>query len=519
MSSVVEREKQHKERGWGAFSPFSPLLLLVGSAALVVALPLGMLLALFLSSFFSVTNISKIGSVLSALSPATMYLALIGALVMVQILVMRLDEVAALIVIFAHLYLDWYFNMSVVALLGTLLLLLIFFLGRSPQRPWAEPRALWLWGLYLLLALLPAMKGGELNLYDAMFYYPNLILGAFIMFWLGITVARSAASVRRLLNLFALLGAFIAVHTIIQDLTGISLFSSPHVDTYLGLVSGYELGANSGVYRVGSFFVDPNWNAVFLAMMVCVSLGLLFSASSVLGRIFYLFELLLILLALLFTYSAGGWLAAGAGIFSLTFFTGRTRDRLLLPGILLSAVLVVVVFLPAQVSLLLQHGTDPNELSLRSGAWQTAVQVILANPLTGIGFGLTAYYQRAEPYRSPAQYVPLTHPHNSYLEIGAMGGIPVLLLFLALLAFTLWLAIRNWQQADGRMRPALGGGIAAIIALSVNSISINGWTLPPLAAIGWFLLGILSSPLLMTEQQEKQAMEKKDLHVCAERSV
>ncbi|HEV2655403.1 MAG TPA: hypothetical protein VGT82_10605, partial [Ktedonobacteraceae bacterium] len=37
------------------------------------------------------------------------------------------------------------------------------------------------------------------------------------------------------------------------------------------------------------------------------------------------------------------------------------------------------------------------------------------------------------------------------------------------------------------------------IALSVNSISINGWTLPPLAAIGWFLLGILASPLLMRE--------------------
>ncbi|HEV2661021.1 MAG TPA: hypothetical protein VGU68_10495, partial [Ktedonobacteraceae bacterium] len=76
MSSMVEREKQQKARGWSASSPFSPLLLLVGSAALVVALPLGMLLALFLSSFFSVTNISKIGSVLSALSPATVYLAL-----------------------------------------------------------------------------------------------------------------------------------------------------------------------------------------------------------------------------------------------------------------------------------------------------------------------------------------------------------------------------------------------------------------------------------------------------------
>ncbi len=123
--------------------------------------------------------------------------------------------------------------------------------------------------------------------------------------------------------------------------------------------------------------------------------------------------------------------------------------------------------------------------------------MIKAFPLTGVGLGYQAYLLRADPYRVAAQFVPLSHPHNSYLEWGAMAGLPVLIVFMALLLFNLWLALRNWTSMDVYTRPLLGAGIAAVIALSINSVSINGWTLPPLAAVGWLILGIISSPLLV----------------------
>jgi O-antigen ligase len=150
------------------------------------------------------------------------------------------------------------------------------------------------------------------------------------------------------------------------------------------------------------------------------------------------------------------------------------------------------LWFPSQVNLLLQHATDPSELTVRSGIWETGIRVIQAFPLTGVGLGHLAYLERSVPY----QIVPVDHPHNSYLEWGAMAGLPVLLVFLALLAFALWQALRNWVRADARTRTLLGAGIAAITALSINSWSIDGWTLPPLAATGWMILGIISSPLL-----------------------
>jgi len=67
---------------------------------------------------------------------------------------------------------------------------------------------------------------------------------------------------------------------------------------------------------------------------------------------------------------------------------------------------------------------------------------------------------------------------------------------------------------EERNRGYLISGIAAIVALSVNSFSINAWTLPPLAAAGWIILGVISSPSLrkslMSERQANKVLPASD---------
>jgi O-antigen ligase len=181
--------------------------------------------------------------------------------------------------------------------------------------------------------------------------------------------------------------------------------------------------------------------------------------------------------------------------------------RLQITLFIIITALVLLVGFPSQVNLLFLHASDPNELLLRNAGWLTAIRVIQAFPLTGVGLGFETYQLRSNPYRVPAQYEPLAHPHNSYLELGAMAGLPLLITFVALILFALWLALRNWRLTDVRTRPLLSGGIAAVLALSVNSWSINGWTLPPLAATGWLILGVISSPLLTKSQMREIAQE------------
>lgn len=127
--------------------------------------------------------------------------------------------------------------------------------------------------------------------------------------------------------------------------------------------------------------------------------------------------------------------------------------------------------------------------------------MIQAFPLTGVGLGSNVYRVRAEPYRVSAQYIVLFHPHNSYLEIAALAGLPVLIVFMALLIFALGLALHNWVRADKRVRTLIGTGVAVVTVLSFVSLSDAMWTFFPLSAIGWLVLGVISSPLLTKEEE------------------
>jgi len=458
----------------------------------------------FTSSFPFLAMITAllIGGVLGMFGPYALVVVL-GGLIITFIIIFRQDALALMIVIAVQLIVDWYLGLHIVSQLLALVLLSIFFLARSRRYPWVEPRAILLWVVFLILPI-PAVTQGDHNPWILAFYYPNIFFGALVMFWLGMLVARNKSHLRTLFQALAVLGSLFAIHTIIQVTTGIFVFNTTN-DTYM-VASNFTFN-NFDVLRAGSFLQNPDWNGIFFAVMLFLPLGLFTEASSLPPKLLYLAEMLLMLLALLFTYSGGAWIGVSGGIVAFILLAGRSYYRILVPVLMVMIGVIAVNVLPTQVNLLIQHSSNPGELSLRLGAWQTAINVIRAYPLTGIGLGFYNYALRAEPYRVPAQYKPLAHPHDSYLELGAMAGLPVLIVFLALLLFALWLAWRNWIQVDAGTRCLLGGGIAAIVALSVNSISVNGWTLPPLAAIGWLVLGATASPLI----KRKQSGEKETI--------
>jgi len=434
---------------------------------------------------------------------------IVGTLVMAIIIVLRQDELAVTLIIAVHLYVDWYIGLHLFGPLMALVLLVIYFLVRSPQFPWVDLPGKWLWALFLVLTIYPAIKGA-LWLYDLASYYPSDIFGALLMYWLGIVIARSKASVRKFFIIFAGFGTLLAIHTIIQETTGVILLGTSHYDAILLLTSNYQLdGLNA--HRVGAFFIDPNWNGTFFATIFFLPLGLFIESSSLLQKAIFLLEMALILPALLFTYSNGAWIGIMAGILAYIVFVGRARHRILLLFFLLCSTGALLLAFPKQINDQLFHASLPLEVSLRVGAWETAVRVMLAYPVFGLGLGYENYLIRSNPFRVPAEFIPLAHPHNSYLEWGAMAGIPVLCIFLALLILGLWLAIRNWAISDFRVRPLLGGGIASIIALSVNSWSINAWTLPALSMIGWLILGVISSPLIRKNRASEILQEKNNI--------
>jgi O-antigen ligase len=461
---------------------------------------------LLIYSILIISAALSLGMIVGILKPVYGF-AIAGALVLVIVVLLRWDDLAVTLIVAVHLWIDWYLALHLVGILAALLLVFAYYFGRSADHPWVGPRPLWLWILFLTLTIYPAINGGRLLLYDAATVYPSLILGACLMFCLGSTIAKDISTLRRALQMLSFVAALIAIHTIIEATTGIFLFATSHENLHLLTASNLEV-AGTNAARAGSFFADPLWNGCFLATIFFLPLGLFMESNSPLRKLLFFTEMLLIVVALTCTYSNGSWIALLCGTAVFGFWVGSHHHRFLwILSFALIALLMVIFFSP-QLSVEIQHASTPDELSLRLGAWQTGIQVIKAFPLFGTGLGSQAYLTRSSPYRVFTQYRPLDQPHDSYIQWGAMAGIPVMLVFLSLLGYAFWRSWCNWRAVEPQYRPLLGGGITALIALSINSISIDGWTNAVIAVVGWLIFGMLSSPLLRGSSQKIKQQEQ-----------
>ena len=426
------------------------------------------------------------------------YAAIIAAtLVMAIIVLLRLGELIVMLVIAVHILVDSYLGLAVyqIALLMALVLLFACYFGQSANHPWTRPRWVWLWLLFLILTIVPAMEGAAFSLTNSIGYYLEIIFSPFIMFWLGNIIAKDASAVRRVFQWLSFLAALFAVHTIIQATTGKFLFESARGYANLVQASNFQIG--EGVSRASSFFGNPNGDGIFLATCFFLPLGLFIESERLWAKLIYLLEMLSILLALMFTYSNGSWIAALTGLLVFIFLVGRVHYSVLLLLLVTALAVVALTVFPSLVAVQLSRIQDQGNLSLHLGAWQTAMRVIAAYPLFGVGLGNQAYLSIAEHFRVPAQTKLLAEPDNSYLQWGAVAGIPVMLIFLVLLALVFWFSWRNWLAIDTRYRPLFAGGIVALLALSINSLTVDGWTSPiDVQYLGWLIAGVVASPLI-----------------------
>ena len=439
--------------------------------------------------------------------------AVAGALALAFILILRLDELAVTLIVGIHILVDGYLDLGKyqIALLLALVLLSTCYLWRSADHPWTRPRSVWLWVLFLILNIYPTINGTVFSLTYAIIFYLEIVLSAFIMFWMGNMIAKDISATRRVFHLLAVLAALIALHTIIQATTGKFLFETSSVQAHLIQYANFQAQGAVGTSRSGSFFSTPDGNGAFLATCFFLPLGLFIESKQLWTKVIYLLEMLLILVALMFTYSAGSWIALLVGVVVFMFLVGRIRSFMLLLVSVATIAVIIYIVSPSWISTELAHTTDQSHIVDHQGTIGTALRVIEAYPLFGVGLDDQAYLVRAEPYRSPLQSQPQAEPDNSYLQWGATSGIPVMLVFILLLGAAFWFAWRNWLAIDNRYRSLLGAGLGALIALSINSLGVDGWTnAEGMAYLGWLIAGVVASPLITCGLQQQSALQLLD---------
>jgi O-antigen ligase len=434
-----------------------------------------------------------LGVALAAVGQASLSLmfGLLAALVAWLMYLARQETLLAGVIVAVAIFVDFYqiiglpLRQPVMAVALSAALLAILFFTQSDARPWQRIPQLGFWTAFVALAMLGVPRG---PMTQTGFYFLTVIVGPFLLYLLGTQVARNPRQLTWLVALVSGIAVFVAAHSIVQGLTGVFLFATLRQVDYLSSVSGFHL-AGVSIERAGSFLENPDWNGAYLALSFFPLVGLFLMARQTWARVLAAVGATLILIALLFTFTTASWLAlvVGIGVLLWRVIPRRYLKRSLIAiGVTAFAFIALFSF---QLRLLFAHATANREITLRLGAWETALRVIQAHPLTGLGMSQSIYLVAAEPYRVAWQTRPLAHPHDTYLELAAFAGIPVLLAFLALLVMTLRAIARQWRLAPAAIQPVIGGIFTALIVLSVNSLFINGWTLPPIAGVAWLLAG------------------------------
>jgi O-antigen ligase len=286
----------------------------------------------------------------------------------------------------------------------------------------------------------------------------------------------------------------------VRRLAVISFATGALVVALIGIVDlaagrGLEV---EGVTRISGVYPHPNALALFLErpFVLIAGLATIYRARF---RWFWLVGAAIVGAGLLLTFSRGAVLAVGIVIVILLFVGQRKRLAALAAGagVLLGAALALTA--SARVDNLFSGGSG----SLRLDLWGSAIEMIRDHPIFGIGLDQFLYVY-APRYVKPEAWSErfTSHPHDIILDCWLSLGIMGLVLALA---FVVILCVATVRLA--RKRSVLGLAAAgAMFAGILHGLVDNGYFLPDLALIFWFLTAIIAA-----EASEKFDLERQEI--------
>jgi putative inorganic carbon (HCO3(-)) transporter len=252
------------------------------------------------------------------------------------------------------------------------------------------------------------------------------------------------------------------------------------------------------VYRANLRYGDPNEVAFILATTLPLTFWLL--RERWLLRPLVAGMIIVISLAILFTYSRSALVALGAGIAWLMVIDRRRIPLLVAAGVV--TVLAGFTFVQSSPSNVfrVQEGLRAKEkiadynVDTRLGAWGAAIELAIEHPLVGIGPGnFTYHYGRITD--TPPGADPLGVVHNAYLDIAAELGLGGLALFIAYLVLSFGRLTSAHREGSGLP------GYASALQVALVVAAVGALTLSEQYAAPFWLIGGLATALWFEKRQ------------------
>jgi O-antigen ligase len=235
-----------------------------------------------------------------------------------------------------------------------------------------------------------------------------------------------------------------------------------------------------GVRRAQAWYPSPNHLALMLGRAWPFLFAGAIDALPLLGV-----PAAIVALALLLTFSTGGWLGGAVAATVVVATLHRRRDLAVRLGAVLGAGLVLVSGL-AIVGVLPERLNPLRQTSgFRLDLWLSSLDMLRDHPVFGVGLDNFVYlYQQIYLREGAAAEPNLSHPHNwvlhMWLELGLAG----------LIAF-LWLVVTFVRRALDQRGWLAAGALGAMADMLVHGFIDNSYFLIDLAFLFWLLLAVV----------------------------
>jgi O-antigen ligase len=278
-----------------------------------------------------------------------------------------------------------------------------------------------------------------------------------------------------------------------------------------GLLLGSPGTPEADVVRLTGTIGDANELAAVLVAGVWFAFALATSLRRApIARILALAAGVFCIAGIFLSLSRGGLLALGVTLLAAILFGGRWRAAAAVVGVLLAMVtagyFVLVASPEARTRVTtLQGGAG------RSDIWTIGLRMVKAHPVRGIGVGNfqnTAVSYVLAPGTIRRADLLIEKPkvaHNTYLQVAAELGLVGLALFMFLVLFAIWCALKAAHvfrdKGDARMELLTRGFLVGMIGMLAADFFISEEFSKQL----WLILGL--APAILAVAQSSPAVE------------
>jgi O-antigen ligase len=287
----------------------------------------------------------------------------------------------------------------------------------------------------------------------------SLLVDGYLMpmsaFLLARRIAWTEARLRCFAGLFVGVGVYQAMTAPLETLLGIDWFIPRTIDAIHTIERATGTFGNAAEYGlvVSSFLLLASW----------------FSLHSRGGgaRGAAVVAMLLMLAAVVLSKTRAPWV--GLVVSMATLYLLELRSRPVLNWVAFLGLVGVLAAVPYLLALegFVHRISDPSPIFNRIASWATALNIMVQNPITGIGMSRGAFGSVAGSYAvgvgdvSSSWIMHLAVPHNEFLNIGSMTGLLGGALYLAVVFGIIGGLLRLRRRADLRAEVR---GFAVVVA-------------------------------------------------------